>query len=458
MNTHQNETITKQEAERLGIYQYQLKWLNDHSKLKVGLWSRQSGKDFTAALEAVLNCKAQKDAKWVIMGCSERQSLESMERVKSWADSLEQPYEEEEHRLSPQALLTAKEVRFPNGSKIVGLPSKPATARGYAANLILTEFAFHDDPEAIWEAIYPALSNPLRGGDKVLRVISTPNGIVNRFSDIWHKAGSFSKHKVTIAEAIAAGLPLDLEELRSGVGNEETWAQEYGCEFIDTHSVLLPYELLQACEDPGAATNISPALGGKTGEYYAGIDFGRSRDRTVCWTMERANGVLWTREVLVLEKMPVHEQAELLASRVERARLTCLDYTGGGIGLGDELVRRYGEHQLERFGSGRVELCQFTMALKSELYPRMRAAFEKRELRIPVNIEVREDLHAVHRVVTAQGNVLYRAPRAESGHSDRATALALALRAAQSAPAVVRAQVVNGRRGVGEYGRRQMAA
>lgn len=48
--------------------------------------------------------------------------------------------------------------------------------------------------------------------------------------------------------------------------------------------------------------------------------------------------------------------------------------------------------------------------------------------RIPVNVEVREDLHAMQAVVR-NGEYSYSAPRTAEGHSDRCTALALAKRA-----------------------------
>ena len=82
----------------------------------------------------------------------------------------------------------------------------------------------------------------------------------------------------------------------------------------------------------------------------------------------------------------------------------------------------------------KVELCQFTPALKAELFPRLRVAFEQRLLRIPISREIREDLHAIQRSVSQFGQISYRAPQSPDGHSDRTTALSLALRAATSAP------------------------
>ncbi len=51
------------------------------------------------------------------------------------------------------------------------------------------------------------------------------------------------------------------------------------------------------------------------------------------------------------------------------------------------------------------------------------------KLFIPISRTIREDLHAMQQVVT-NGEYNYWAPRTREGHSDRCTALALAVRAA----------------------------
>ena len=37
---------------------YQKKWVEDKARFKIGLWSRQTGKSFATACEAVLDCNA----------------------------------------------------------------------------------------------------------------------------------------------------------------------------------------------------------------------------------------------------------------------------------------------------------------------------------------------------------------------------------------------------------------
>jgi len=62
--------------------------------------------------------------------------------------------------------------------RILVLPANPRTARGFSGDLILDEFAFHEDSVAIWEAAQPILdAHP----DYLCRIASTPNGRHNMF-------------------------------------------------------------------------------------------------------------------------------------------------------------------------------------------------------------------------------------------------------------------------------------
>ena len=437
---------------RADLLPYQQKWVDDESRFKIGLWARQTGKDWAAAAEAVEDCYSRPGILWAIVAAGERQAIESLRKAKEWAEaihfSLEHYYEQ---RADNNALLSAAEIVWENKSRLIALPARPETVRGYSANLILTEFAFHENPTEMWRAIYPTISNPLRGGPKKLRIISTPNGPGDKFHELWTKS-DYARHRVTIHEAAAQGLGIDVEALRKGLGDDEGWKQEYECEFLDTGSVLLPYELIATCEDEAATEVRGP---GATSTLVCGIDFGRQRDRTVCWMFEKVGDVLWTREVLALEKLSTPEQVEILRPRLAASQRACVDYTGSGVGLGDFLAKEFGLHDPAQHRCGKVELCQFTVGLKAELFSKLRMAFEQRAVRIPVSAAIREDLHGIQRMSSRQGQVSYRATHSEDGHSDRCTALALALRAAGEArPAPASAPVILRNRPMGRAPRR----
>lgn len=416
------------------LLEYQRAWVNDKSRFKIGLWARQTGKDMAATAEAVFHCHLHPRTTWLIVAASERQALESLEKAKDWAVAMKGTIERcSQNRTTTGAVLSSAEIVLGNHSRIIALPARPETVRGYSANVILTEFAFHDDPAAIWRALFPSVSNPLRGGPKRLRIISTPNGPGDRFHELWTKTDTkYAKHRVTIHDAVRRGLNIDVEELRSGLNDPDGWAQEYECEFLDSGGVLLPYELIETCENSGA-TEVRRA--GPTSTLVCGIDFGRQHDRTVCWMLEKVGDVFWTREVLVLEKMGTPEQVDALRPRLAAAQRVCLDYTGAGVGLGDYLGKEFGIFDPTQHRFGKVEMCSFTASLKAELFSKLRMAFENRKVRIPAQPEIREDLHGVRRHVSVNGQISYRATHNADGHSDRCTALALALRAAGEARA-----------------------
>lgn len=452
------------------LLSYQRRWVDDEARFKYGVWARQVGKDFSSGEEGIRDCYRHEIEKnkttWLIGAAGERQALESMEKWKEWTEAYKLAIADvlEERTGGSETLLKSASIVFASGSRVIAVPANPNTVRGYSANILLTEFAFIEDPDATWRAIIPSITNPLRGGLKKVRIITTPNGIGNKAHDLWVKnfrvAGSkWSCHKVTIHDAVAQGLPVDIEELRAALDDPEGWAQEYECEFLDTHSVLLSYELIATCESIEATASTPPEFwkAARGGEFPIdlGIDFGRKKNLTVCWAMAALGDVQQTLEVLELANMPTPNQEEMLRPRIERARRVCLDYTGPGIGLGDYLVKKFGEWKPEKDLFGKIELCTFTQNLKVEIFPKMRMAFEKRALRIPVNRTIREDLHSMHRVITANGNVTYKAPHTADGHADRCVALALAVRARGQGggPFQFKSVATRGRTRSGEWGR-----
>lgn len=415
-----------------GCLSYGLKWINDEARFKIGMWARQTGKSFYGTLEAVRDCRERKTM-WVILSAGERQALEAMLKARDHDTAFRVSLAGyEEQRDSSETLLKQAEMRWPNGSRLLAIPANPNTARGYSANLLLDEFAFHEQPDDIWRAIYPSISNPLKGVFRI-RIVSTPNGLNNKFADLWHNGKQWSKHHLDIYEAVKGGLPLNVDELREGLNDPEAWAQEYECQFLDAAAVLLPYDLIAQCESTDATAVISPEFYQVTRPaLYIGWDFARKRDLSVPWIAEQVGDVLQTREVVEMRGMSTPDQIGAMDHRLQKANRVAVDYTGPGIGLGDELVKRFGEYDPEAHKFGRIELVTFTQAEKLKLFPPLRVAFEKHLVRVPVNRAIREDLHSMQRVTTANGNVTYRAPHSDDGHADRCTALALCLRASNS--------------------------
>jgi phage FluMu gp28-like protein len=219
--------------------------------------------------------------------------------------------------------------------------------------------------------------------------------------------------------------------MKAALNDPAAWAQEFLCQFHDLQATLLPYELIAGCESNEASSAIPQAYWEANPPHrrVMGIDFGRIRNMTVACTADVLGDVLHTREVLCLHAMPTPEQRAILTPRIKALHRVCFDYTGPGIGLGDELVKQFGAYDPAKNKFGKIELCTFTQPFKQLLFARLHNAFENKRLRIPVETALREDLHSVNRCVSANGAITYRATGTADGNADRCTALALALKA-----------------------------
>ncbi len=405
---------------------YQRRYLMDGSRFKAGMWSRQTGKTFTTTLEAVLDAldaeAAGRVSRWTILSVSRDRALDAMDNgVKLHLRAIGAAFEALDEPLDVDEL--AHVVRIGRrGSYIRAVAAKPSTARGMSDNLILDEFAHHQDNRAIWTALVPVVSRP----DLKLRVISTPNGKGDKFYEIMTERDSvFSRHVVTIHDAVRDGLPRNPEELKRALGDPIAWAQEYECQFVDEATSWLTYDLIDGCEDPAAPGEY------QGGPVYVGMDFAARGDLTVIAVLEKVGDVLWLRELLELRATSFAQQlAELdRVMRGYRVIRAALDQTGLGEMPVQEARRRHGAY--------RVEGVLFTPARKLDMATALRDAMEDRRLRLPGgNPALRADLHSVQRVAGPTGAPRLVAERSDGSHADRFWALALAVSASMDeAPA-----------------------
>ncbi|MGP9788936.1 phage terminase large subunit family protein [Roseinatronobacter sp. NSM] len=419
---------------------YQRAWIEDQSRFKIGMFSRQTGKTFTTGGECADDCFQgwieDRRARWVILSRGERQAAEMMtEVIKPFSKAFYEVYntllkggeprfEEGEFRApqekGPDAVYKALEVKFPNGSRITALPANPDTARGFSANVILDEFAFHAKSRDIWAALFPVISKP---GLK-LRVISTPNGKGNKFYELMTaEGGVWSRHVVDIYEAVCQGLERDIDGLRAGMADEDKWAQEYELKWLDEATAWLSYDLIAANEHPAAGL---PALY-QGGPCFVGVDIAARNDLFVIWVMEQVGDVLWTREIIARRRISFAEQDQLLADVMQRYRVVrcAIDQTG----MGEKPV----EDAKRNHGASRVEGVLFSSAIKLDLATALKEAMEERRARIPAgDVVLRADLHAIQSQVGITGARRLVADGDSDGHADRFWAGALAVSAARS--------------------------
>jgi len=394
------------------LYNFQQRWFKNRARFKAGMFARQTGKTFTTTLEIVDDClEAEamgRKARWVILSRGERQAKEAVEEgVKRHCQAYGAGITAIEGEWTGEATYKSHEVVFPNGSRITALPANPDTARGFSANVFLDEFAFHADSRKIWQALFPVIS----AGHK-LRVVSTPNGKGNKFYEIMTGEDNLWYRQTTdIYEAVSDGLPRDIEELRTGLNDEDAWSQEYELKWLDEASAWLDYDLINAVEHDNAGL---PELY-QGGHCYIGNDIGRRNDLWVAWVWEEVGDVLWTREIRTLKRKSFAEQDAVLDELMNKYRVARLvmDQTG----MGEKPV----EDAQRRHGSMRVEGVLFTSPSKQHLATIGKQRFEDRKCRIPMgDRELRGDLHSLRKVTTAAGNIRFDVDGSDtSGHADR---------------------------------------
>jgi phage FluMu gp28-like protein len=124
----------------------------------------------------------------------------------------------------------------------------------------------------------------------------------------------------------------------------------------------------------------------------------------------------------------IHFTKEILYRllRLESVKRACIDASGMGIQLGDELRRDFG---------WKVEPLVFTPALKEMLASALRADFEERNLRIVHDDKLRADLRALKKLITTSGNSRFDGS-CDDSHCDRFWALALRQHAARYQPSI----------------------
>jgi len=437
-------TRRKTKAGRI-LLPYQEAWRRDESPTKLWEKARRIGATYAEANDVVFSrLRGRRKVDYWFSSADESAAYEFADYCRFWlrtADQVAEIVSEQIEDLAARTFGTAYVVRFPGGQRMTAMSSNPRRFRSKGGDIGLDEYAYHDEPEAMYEAAEPCTT---WGG--WLRILSTHNGEGTEFYKFVemgrrHAAGCprhgdipFSIHRVTLPEAVDQGLvelinrtrgtsytrEAFLAERRSRCRSEDHWRQEYLAIASIDSTAWLTNSLIEGCEADAAG---NPALFGD-GQRYIGMDVGESEDRTVIWTLERVGDVLWTREVLVFTDEPLRVKQDALLARIRNPLVVraCVDATGVGAQIAQEAAM-----------TGKAEGIKFTIPVKDQLASPLRGLFEDKKLRIAPSAEIREDLHSIRMMKTAAGHPRFDAERSEAGHADRFWALALACHAASAA-------------------------
>jgi len=185
--------------------------------------SRQSGKSTTAATMGVWTALYEPGALVLLLSPSLRQSGELFRKALAVYRDAGRPV--------PPDSETALTLSLENGSRIVSLPGKEGTIRGYSGVRLLVI------DEAAWvpNDLYVSVRPMLAVSQGRLIALSTPHGNRGWWYEAWERGGpDWERYRVP-AEDCHRISPAFLEEERRTLG--EWWfGQEYQCSFLDALS------------------------------------------------------------------------------------------------------------------------------------------------------------------------------------------------------------------------------
>lgn len=214
---------------------WQRELLRSTAKQHLLLCSRQTGKSSsTAALslwEAIYNAPAL----ILLLSPSLRQSQELFKKVMDFYAALDSPV--------PVVESSTLRLTLANGSRIIALPGKEETIRGYSGVRLLVIDEASRVSDALYYSVRPMLA--VSGGRMI--ALTTPFGKRGFFFDAWEKGTDWERVKVTAYDCPRISRAF-LEEERAASG--DWWfSQEYLCEFRDTTDQVFGYDLVMSAMD-----------------------------------------------------------------------------------------------------------------------------------------------------------------------------------------------------------------
>jgi hypothetical protein len=173
---------------------------------------------------------------------------------------------------------TAEELQLTNHSRIVCLPCKEETIRGFSHVSLLVIDEAARVPDDLYRAVRPMLA--VSGGRLIC--LSTPYGKRGFFHDAWALGRDDWARIEVPASRISRISPDFLAQERRALG--ESWfRQEYLCSFEALEGLVYPD--FARCAVPGPA----PTSGRRVG----GIDFGFRNPFAALWGTLDRDGILW---------------------------------------------------------------------------------------------------------------------------------------------------------------------
>jgi hypothetical protein len=254
--------------------------------------SRQSGKSTVVAVRALYEAIFRPGTQVLLISRTERQAKELLNTIVGFYRRFKSPLQER---------CTLAQLVFSHGSRIISLPCKGDTVRGYSGiHLIIIDEAARVPPD-LYIALFPMVAVS-RGR---IIVLSTPNGRHGFFYEAWANGGDDWERIEVPAEQCPRIAPEFLERMRRQM-SEAKYRQEFCCSFTALEGLVYPD--FPGCVVPGPA----PAGGRPLG----GIDFGFRNPFAAVWGVLDRDGVLWLTDEHYARRQPLRYHAGRLPKGV----------------------------------------------------------------------------------------------------------------------------------------------
>lgn len=384
-------------------FPYQKALLEDPSKRLVACMGRQSGKTTTIAMRAIQFAYTHPNVTVLITAPSLRQSMIMFDRISMFIFSTS--------ILKSHVIRSTRTIiQLDNRSQIIALPCSEYFLRGYTAHMIVCDEAAFMPEELITNVLFPMISTT----DGYAIMLSTPWGRDHFFYRAFMDP-HYSVHRVKSNECPLIK-PEFLEEMRRNM-TEQAFRMEYMAEFVEAASAYFPQDLIRRCVDPTLEFVLSLETQIPSGEYYAGVDFGKLQDYSVVAVLKREGNQL---KLVYLMEFPIGTPYTTVIGHVIRAdkkfrlRKVLVDQTGVGEPVLEELKEQ---------GMQNVEGLVFTVRTKEELLSCLKIAMEQQRLRMPYHRRLAEQMNEQQYEYSKSGHLKFSHP--ENSHDDMLWSLAL---------------------------------
>jgi terminase large subunit-like protein len=225
---------------------WQVEALRSRHRQSVLNCARQSGKSTVSAIRAVHTALYRAPALVLLLAPALRQSQELFRKVRDVLAALGEevpPYDQD----------TSLSLELATGSRIVCLPSKEATIRGFSAVALLIVDEAARVPDPLFAAVRPMLA--VSAGQ--LMLLSTPYGQRGFFWEVF-TAGGVDWHRARVtAQECPRISPAWLAEERRALP-DRVFRQEYECSFELTEDQVFGPDLVMRA----VTSAVRPLFGG----------------------------------------------------------------------------------------------------------------------------------------------------------------------------------------------------